>query len=152
MQKNIINRVTLFRSDKISFEKRSSAGKFGSWLWGALDGGHFFVFCLSMMDGVRCSRARSINTDTSNRLINAVHTKFRQRKLIMVTSDRRMLVVIDQQLCMIANIDVFYYKYFSTMYVKTRIFVVRGIFLTSLKTEKRHRRARNKSYSRPREL
>lgn len=117
MQKNIINRVTLFRSDKISFEKRSSAGKFGSWLWGALDGGHFFVFCLSMMDGVRCSRARSINTDTSNRLINAVHTKFRQRKLIMVTSDRRMLVVIDQQLCMIANIDVFYYKYFSTMYM-----------------------------------
>lgn len=35
----------------------------------------------------------------------------------MVTSDRRMLVVIDQQLCMIANIDVFYYKYFSTMYM-----------------------------------
>lgn len=33
------------------------------------------------------------------------------------TSDRRMLVVIDQQLCMIANIDVFYYKYFSTMYM-----------------------------------
>lgn len=117
MQKNIINRATLFRSDMISSEKRFPAGKFGSWLWGALDGGHFFVFCLSMMDGVRCSRARSINTDTSNRLINAVHTKFRQRKLIMITFDRRMLVVIDQQLCMIANIDMFYYRHFSTMYM-----------------------------------